>query len=257
MPSPTPRRRAVPARLEELFTIALRLISEKGFRGVTMRDLAQSMGIKEPSLYNYLTEKDELLVRLLRPHIRQLCVSAQAIVDSEQSAAAKLRAFIRNHMEQYRTHHLPLTILFQEKVYLLNSKHRAWYRTSSRRYEEILQRLLRDGMGRGEFVRDDPRLCAYLVLGACNSSLSWYRSEGSISLEGMITRFTETLVRGLLPPTGLPRAANPPPAPSDAAGTSPRRRAARRRETTPSGTPARRRRLGRAAGGRGDDGGAA
>ena len=200
LPSQASRRPTPSARRQELYETALRLIHEKGFRGVSMRDIARQMGIKEPSLYNYINEKDDLLVHLLRPHIMQLCVSATVIVRSQQSPRDKLRAFIVNHMLEYRTHHLPLAVLFQEKVYLLNSKHRDWYLQSSREYEEILQRLLREGMESGEFVEDDPNVCAYLVLGACNSALSWYRTDGPVGLDQLIARFAETLVRGLCRP---------------------------------------------------------
>lgn len=46
---------------EELVRKALEVLDEEGFDGLTMRRLAERLGIKAASLYNHVSDKDELL----------------------------------------------------------------------------------------------------------------------------------------------------------------------------------------------------
>jgi TetR/AcrR family tetracycline transcriptional repressor len=46
---------------EHIVASALRVLDEEGFDGVTMRRLADELGIKAASLYNHVRDKDELL----------------------------------------------------------------------------------------------------------------------------------------------------------------------------------------------------
>jgi TetR/AcrR family transcriptional regulator, tetracycline repressor protein len=46
---------------EHIVTSALRVLDEEGFDGVTMRRLADELGVKAASLYNHVRDKDELL----------------------------------------------------------------------------------------------------------------------------------------------------------------------------------------------------
>ena len=44
---------------------AIELISQKGYNGVSIRELARSVGIKESSIYNHYGSKDEILTAIL------------------------------------------------------------------------------------------------------------------------------------------------------------------------------------------------
>lgn len=44
---------------------ALRLFSERGFDGVSMRDLAAEVGIKAASIYNHFASKEDIFNSLL------------------------------------------------------------------------------------------------------------------------------------------------------------------------------------------------
>ena len=60
-----PWSKAAPARermtREDVVRRALEVLDEEGFDGLTMRRLAERLGIKAASLYNHISDKDELL----------------------------------------------------------------------------------------------------------------------------------------------------------------------------------------------------
>jgi len=50
---------------------ATRLFSERGFRGVTTRQLAEAVGVTEPVLYQHFRTKRELYDAIIETHIRE------------------------------------------------------------------------------------------------------------------------------------------------------------------------------------------
>ncbi|MCB7069648.1 TetR/AcrR family transcriptional regulator [Caldibacillus sp. 210928-DFI.2.22] len=50
---------------EKIFYISLDLFSQKGFSGVSIREITREVGIKESSLYNHFSSKDEILESIL------------------------------------------------------------------------------------------------------------------------------------------------------------------------------------------------
>lgn len=50
---------------QRILNEAVELISQKGYNGVSIRELARSVGIKESSIYNHYGSKDEILTAML------------------------------------------------------------------------------------------------------------------------------------------------------------------------------------------------
>lgn len=51
---------------EEILTLALDVVAREGYRGTTVRDLAQAVGLSQTGLLHYFGSKDELLSEVLR-----------------------------------------------------------------------------------------------------------------------------------------------------------------------------------------------
>jgi AcrR family transcriptional regulator len=49
---------------QKIFDSAIDLFSKKGFSGVSIREIARSVGIKESSLYNHFKNKDDILAQI-------------------------------------------------------------------------------------------------------------------------------------------------------------------------------------------------
>src|SRR5690348_1277292 len=78
---------------------ASRLFKEKGFSATSMRDLAESIGVEAPSLYNHIGSKNEILqeicfriANLFNTHLQEVEASSQAIL-------AKIEKIIRFHIK--------------------------------------------------------------------------------------------------------------------------------------------------------------
>ena len=57
----TPRRQQKEERREQILDAAVRVFSEKGFAGASMRDISREVGVTEGLIYHYFEGKDQLL----------------------------------------------------------------------------------------------------------------------------------------------------------------------------------------------------
>ncbi len=53
------------ARQKEITEVALELISEKGIQGLTIKNLANKIGITEPAIYRHYDSKIDILIAVL------------------------------------------------------------------------------------------------------------------------------------------------------------------------------------------------
>ena len=86
--SPVARRRST--RREQILVAAEHLVATEGAAALTMRRLAEELGIRAPSLYKHLRDKDELLGAL---QARALDSMAEALAGSGTDLAALASAY--------------------------------------------------------------------------------------------------------------------------------------------------------------------
>lgn len=65
-------------RRQRILETARALIGERGYRGVTMRELASSCRVSVPTLYNLFGGKNELLAAAVESHLRSLLAGVPA-----------------------------------------------------------------------------------------------------------------------------------------------------------------------------------
>jgi len=69
---------------EKIFEASLELFAKKGFDAVSMREIAEAVGIKKASLYSHFSSKDELLEKLFEYPMTRLANIGPQGADSEQ-----------------------------------------------------------------------------------------------------------------------------------------------------------------------------
>ncbi len=85
-------------RKEEIIKKSALLFKEKGYSAVTMRDIAQAMGIKAASLYNHIKSKQEILSIVIMSIAKDFTTGMNAISESNMSNVKKLEEIIALHI---------------------------------------------------------------------------------------------------------------------------------------------------------------
>jgi AcrR family transcriptional regulator len=94
------------ARAEEVVAVARRLLEEEGAATLTMRRLADRVGIRAPSLYKHFPDKAALEAAVIATGLEDAAAAFEAAVDGASDPVAALaaayRQFALDHPHLYR-----------------------------------------------------------------------------------------------------------------------------------------------------------
>jgi AcrR family transcriptional regulator len=176
---------------------AARLFSERGYHGTSMQHLADALGLQRGSLYAHIGSKQELLFDVVDEGADRFLERGAEAVEMHGPAGARLRRLLVGHVETAIEHLDSATVFLNEWRYL-PADLRALVQSKRDRYENMVRRIVSDGIAAGDFRADtDVGFAARLVLSAGNWTYTWYRPEGDLGPQEIGERFAELLIRGL------------------------------------------------------------
>jgi AcrR family transcriptional regulator len=187
-------------RLESILEIATDLFFRKGYRGISIRDLADAVGVKMSSLYYYFPSKEDILYRIIKRHIDGLLEATDTSLmplDADESPIGRARMLVRSSV-LYLLADRRAAGVSASQARELSVEQQAEVGELVKRYEERFLTIIRDGIARGEFIATDPVIAAYVILGALTRLTAWFRPEGRLSMDGVADLYSVILVRGLL-----------------------------------------------------------
>jgi len=176
---------------------AIKVIAKHGFEAASLRDIAKEVGIRAPSLYNYISSKEELLYELMKDPLTSMLTEYRALVKAVDDPAAKLKVFVRVHLDFHMHSRLDVFIGNME----LRSLSASHYRTITNLREEYarsLQAIIEEGAKAGSFkISESPRVVSLIMLGMLSGVCNWYQRGGAMSSEKMMELHTELAFRML------------------------------------------------------------
>lgn len=104
---------------EDIIDIAIDLFSERGYSGVSIRDITKRAGIRESSLYNHFKSKDELLdviIERFRVEFGKECFHEEKI--EEQLETMEPELFFQHHIISLREKITPTRQKIWKIVYM-------------------------------------------------------------------------------------------------------------------------------------------
>lgn len=164
---------------------ALRLFAQHGYAAVSMRQIAAEVGVQAGALYNYIPDKQSLLVSLMQGHMSDLMEAWQAEPLAD-SALGKLERFVRFHIRYHMERPDAVFIAYME-LRNLSEENFAAIEAMRRSYEDALEIVLKQGVADGVFQIPDTKIATLAVIAMLNGVMTWYRAGGRLSLEEVET----------------------------------------------------------------------
>ncbi len=189
------------ARLPQIIEAAAQCFQERGYLAATLNDIATSVQLQKPTLYHYVKNKNELLFLVLQGTVETYNHALEEVSASSLNPTAKLRRAISQHISLQLEH--PGTVTLFRDVEELEKPYRNEIRLALKRYRELLQAIVREGIAQGEFANRDPSMTALFILGAINFVHRWYRPHGPQSILEIAQFYGDSLLmtlRGVDPP---------------------------------------------------------
>lgn len=197
------RARSKNAKLVEekrkaIISAAVSVFLEKGFQKTTMRDIADAAGMVSGNIYNYIGSKDDIL------HL--MCLSGKESIENWKRAlnsvkgknsTDKLAEGIRTFFEVVNNSANSL-IFYNREIKSFSHDDRAILLNSIVEYVKLFEKIIREGMKRGEFHTDSPFILAHdiVTLGYNWVYQRWYLRH-SLSLEDYTRQQIKIITKAL------------------------------------------------------------
>jgi len=184
---------------------AVELIAEHGFEAMSLRQLADEVGLTAGSLYNHIGSKRDLLNGLLRAVMEDLLAALTSQVLTQPNPILQLKAFVQLHIGFHIDRKNDVLIATTELRSLRPEHYRGIVKLRNR-YEAILSRILRRGHARRLFKVSDTKIAALAIIPMLTGVSQWYRANGRFNRDELIERYVELC----LTMVGAPRRKSPP-----------------------------------------------
>jgi AcrR family transcriptional regulator len=187
-------------RVGGIYRKAAAMISERGFDGTSMNQIAEALGFTKPALYYHVKGKKELLFSIMSFAMDRLdeavVAPARAIADAEE----RLRLIIARHarlLTREESAAEAVSILMDE-TRGLNDELRARITRRKRAYFELLRGTLEELAAAGRLRPVDTTVGAFSLLGMVMWIVRWYQPTGPRTADDVVRDVTEIALGGML-----------------------------------------------------------
>jgi len=167
---------------QRILTKAERLVAQYGYSAVSMRMIADAVGVNVGAIYNHFPNKQNILVKMMIDHMHALLAAWNAVDLSDTDAAQKMDHFVRFHIAHNLTRTDAVFISFME-LRSLEEEGAQLIGDLRTEYENAVRMIIAEGIRQGQFQVEDAHVAAMSVLGSLVGVNTWYRSKGRLSKE--------------------------------------------------------------------------
>jgi AcrR family transcriptional regulator len=173
---------------------ALTLFADRGYHGTAVSQIAASLGIRTPSLYNHMRSKQDLLEAIIGPTVDGVLDDFRTAVDDVGDPVERLRRAIRVYALRHATHRREALVANRDTASLPEPA-RTRVRQQERDHERAVRAIIADGAGIGDFHVGSPALASFAILEMCLSIARWFRDDGPRTAEQVADEYADFALR--------------------------------------------------------------
>src|SRR5207237_10508653 len=142
---------------------AAELFDDAGYHNTGVADIAAAAGISKPTLYHYFAGKDEILFWIHEEFMDELIARQEKRALISISPSACLLELMADMLEMTETR--PGVRVFHEHLRELRPDQQQSVREKREVYQDMVETVIRGGVGSGELRKLDPRLTTLALFG--------------------------------------------------------------------------------------------
>jgi AcrR family transcriptional regulator len=187
----------VDERRDEILRSLGSFMREHRISSLTMRDIADRLGLVKGNLYYYFKNKQDILYQC---HVKCMEISLAAfeeVATAPGMPSERLRILLIRHIRGIAEEAYGGVLLTDLES--LTAAQRKNYVAMRDRFEQGVRRLIQEGVKRGEFRKQNVAVAGFAILGAINWIPKWFRPDGPLSSAEIAEAFADQLIRSLRP----------------------------------------------------------
>src|SRR5258708_30159870 len=183
-----------PVTADTVLDAALTLFAERGYHGTAVSQIAATLGIRTPSLYNHMRSKPDLLQAIIGRTVDGVLDDFRTVVDDVGDPVQRLRRAVRVYALRHATHRREALVANRDTTSLPEPA-RTRVRQRERDHERAVRAIICDGVATGDFHVDFPALASFAILEMCLSIARWFRDDGDRTAEQVADEYADFALR--------------------------------------------------------------
>ena len=191
-----PRARAN-GTLRRLQEAALVRFGERGYHGVSIRELAEAAGVTVSSVYAHVSAKEDLLAELMvMGHLEHNEWLRRALDSAPDDARRQMQAVVHAHVSVHATYPL-LTRVCNKELHALSEANAARVMEVRHDSEHVFLEVVERGVATGCFHCADPWLVVAAIGGMGIRVAEWFDPRGPYAVDDVAGAYAEFTLKML------------------------------------------------------------
>jgi len=152
----------------QILDAAKRVITQKGFHGSTMEDIAKAAGVAKGTSYLYFKSKIELYLAVMEREFDYITSCFEEIIKSRIPVLKKIEGIISFFIEYMKENRdFVFSLMYEPPLIKMNKDviHKR-YRNKIDNIRHKFIEVLEEGIRRGDIIKEDPEVLADVIFGA-------------------------------------------------------------------------------------------
>jgi AcrR family transcriptional regulator len=184
----------------KMLETARRLFWEKGYNATSMRDIAIAYGCRPANIYNFFSDKEEILFEVLREEMEQIIHPIKHLEEGDgTSPVEQLRFIIESHLKVTLSYRRSAKLLFDVALDSLSPDKRKKIIEFRDTYDRIIRKVIRRGIDTGYLPEVNVKLAGFMIASMITRTRIWFHPKKGVSvseLADFIFKFAFNSLRG-------------------------------------------------------------
>ena len=183
--------------LADVERAAALVFRRQSYRGATMQEVADEVGLHKASLYHHIKSKQSVLVSIAKTAINNSLLELESICrDEDLEPVQKLWQAVHMQVTEITKHPDQIAVFTMYLNEISDDKMREEFIARRKRYEDLYLQIVADCLG-VQTTSADAKLTSLAILGMCNWTLNWYHPGGSIKPAALAAKFADMATRAI------------------------------------------------------------
>ncbi|GAA0462166.1 TetR/AcrR family transcriptional regulator [Alkalibacillus silvisoli] len=183
---------------EKIIQSSLVLFSEKGFHGVSVKDIVEYCDTSKGGFYHYFNSKDELLYVIHDLFISYVLNEANRAKKRHKRPMYQLHEILYSFVRVFDLYNDHISVFYQENKYL-KAHFEEKIKFKRDQFKQIVIQIIEEGQKQGEIRQELPTIITSMsILGMVNWTYKWYKREGELSIDDIAEVYIDILFKGVL-----------------------------------------------------------
>jgi AcrR family transcriptional regulator len=150
---------------DQILETANSLFIEKGYYGLSMREISDALGVSKAALYYHFKDKEQLFLAILTAYLDDTEAALDKIMAGSTSSREQVRRFVEYVLTQPAQQRATIRLGSQEINHLGQASRKAFDKIYRDKFVGKVQSILEKGMERGEFRKMQPDIAVHTLMG--------------------------------------------------------------------------------------------